>query len=678
MEGQLISPAGAYILGFPAMVFWILIPATGFAVFAYTMWRRWLPLKAAAADFRGDRIGQRLLNLLKFGIGQFRQPRYPVAGILHIVIFFGFLVLSIRSVTLVMLGLWEDFIFPGLGGDFGRVYSVFKDAVAFLTLLACLAAMIRRGVFRPVRYAVPPQLGKGHEKEAVLVLALISSLMVADMLFEGSMAVATTGGADHFAGPGIMMVSWLLQGISLQSLQNIHIVAYFIHELIFFVFLCLLPLGKHFHVITSLPNVLLMKLELGRVKPLVWGVTEEELDELNSFGVQNLEDFTWKHILDFYTCADCGRCSDRCPAARAGTPLSPRFLTLKCRDYIYKRYPVFGKKCEPKALIGGILTADEIWSCTTCGACEAECPLFIEYIDKIIDLRRGLLDQGDVPEGIQEALENIAEEGNSFGEAETKRGDWCRGIECNVKDIRDNEAENLWFVGDFAAFDVRAMEASKSLARVLDEFDIDFAIAYDREKNSGNDVRRLGEEGLFQELREHNLQVLQKAACPRVFTTDPHTYNCLKNDYSAFGKEVLHYSEFMLEQLNKRGISFERKLSYKVTYHDPCYLGRYHGVYQAPREILKRLGVELVEMPNYASRSFCCGGGGGGIWLGERQNVEKNNLARVKEALQLQVDVLVVCCPKCLVMFEDALKSLPASGGMVVKDLSELMWEAAG
>lgn len=674
MGAGLVSPASAVILHIPLVVFSIFIPVTGIIIFSYIIYRRILPLQAAAEDPRWNRVGERLIKMLKFGFGQSRQPKYPLSGVLHIIIFFGFLTLSIRSFSLVVIGIWEDFTFPGLSAKPEDIYGVFKDSVALVTLVACIIAIIRRGVFKPVRYAVPPALGKGHQKEAFLILGLISVLLLADIFFEASLISANR--ITGFPGPATGFVAHMLAGTSFSILQKIHLISYFFHDLIFFLFLCLLPLGKHFHVITSLPNIFLMKLDKARVKPIKWNLSDQQLDELESFGVTKLEDFTWKHILDFYTCADCGRCSDQCPATAAQTPLSPRFISIKCRDHCYQRYPILGKAKKNIPLVGNALSAEEIWSCTTCGACEAECPLFIEYLDKMIDLRRGLLDEGNVPAGIQEALENISEEGNSFAELEDKRADWCRELSFPIKNILQDKAENLWFVGDFASFDARAAVVSRVFAKILQELTVDYALAYEAEKNSGNDARRIGEEGLFEELRESNMEFLNSQRFKNIITTDPHSYNALKMDYHELDTNIKHYSEFLWERIKKSKFKFTKKLNYNVAYHDSCYLGRYHGIYEAPRKLLQMTGVTQVEMIRNKNRSFCCGGGGGGIWIGERENVQKINSLRVQQALEMDIDVLVVSCPKCVVMFEDALKSMPNSKELVVKDLLELVWEA--
>jgi Fe-S oxidoreductase len=672
MGTGLVPPAQAHLGGVPAIVFWVMIPVIGIVLFCHIIWRRSIPLMLAEADPRLDRLSERVRNLLQYGFAQWRQPRYALAGLLHIVIFFGFLILSIRSTTLVVLGIDPQFTFPGLAGSTGAVYSFIKDTAAVLTLVACVAAMMRRLVFRPARYEVPERFGKGHTAEAVLILALICALLLADMFFEATQAVAE--GAAGIAGPGIWVLSRLLDGQPVSVLQPVHLGSYFVHEAVFFTFLCLLPTGKHFHVITALPNVFLAKLEKAQLKPVRWGRASEDIE---SFGVKKVEEFTWKNILDFFTCADCGRCSDQCPANAAGMPLSPRFISVRCRDHIYDTYPIFGKRKQAVPLVGNVLSADEIWSCTTCRSCENECPLLIEYVDKIVDLRRGLIEEGNIPEGIQKALESIGEEGNSFGEAEQTRGKWSRELDFPVKNIADGPAEYLWFVGDFTSFDARGVKVARAFAGILQHCGTDFAIAYDAEGNSGNDVRRIGEEGLFEDLRDRNMEFLGEDGFQQIVTTDPHTYNALKTDYPDLKKPVRHSAEFVAEAIDsgKLMLKLNRPGCKRVGYHDPCYLGRYHDLYEAPRKILSALGCEIVEPARTRDRSFCCGAGGGGIWIGERENTLKINILRIRQFLELNVELLVVSCPKCLVMFEDALKSIPDAGGLVVKDLMELVSE---
>ncbi|MGB6012744.1 MAG: (Fe-S)-binding protein, partial [Desulfobacterales bacterium] len=385
MEAALISPAKATVLGIPTVIFSLLIPLVGIGIFTYIIALRLKPLVKASPDQRLDRLPDRFLKMLKFAVGQYRHPRYKDAGIIHILLFAGFMILSLRSITLVLSGISDGYLLPGMDGTIGHIYAILKDFAGTFVLAACLAAMYRRIIIKPERYAVPAKYGKEHTWEGLLVLMLIMGLVTCDMIFEGSLAAAQirSGLKPEIMGPmtGTWLAAHTLRFAPMDLLQNLHLGAYFSHELIFFFFLCFLPLGKHFHVITSLPNVFLMKLDKGTIKPVQWGVEDDRLDELESFGVKKFEDFTWKHMLDFYSCADCGRCSDNCPANAVGRPLSPRFISIKCRDYSFKSYPLKGKADNGRPFIGKVLEEDEVWSCTTCGACEEECPLFIEYID---------------------------------------------------------------------------------------------------------------------------------------------------------------------------------------------------------------------------------------------------------------------------------------------------------
>jgi len=343
MEIALISPAEASFFGIPTVIFSVLIPIFGIGIFTYIILRRITPLLHAAVDPRLDRIMGRVKNTFRIAIFQYRQPRYLFAGTLHILIFAGFAIISLRSITLVMLGIFEGFSLPGFEGNLGNIYARLKDLTATIVFGACIIAVIRRGFFQPERYSVPQKYGKGHTGEAILVLIMISGLMVSDSIFEGSFIAAQIqkgfGAESPIPATLTGIAAMIFRKTPLSSLQHIHLVAYFSHELIFFFFLCFLPLGKHFHVITSIANVFLMNLHKGTVKPVKWGMTEKEIETLESFGVKKLEDFTWKHILDFYSCADCGRCSDHCPATAAGRPLSPRFISIKCRDYAFGKIP---------------------------------------------------------------------------------------------------------------------------------------------------------------------------------------------------------------------------------------------------------------------------------------------------------------------------------------------------
>ncbi|MDM8549284.1 (Fe-S)-binding protein [Desulfobacterales bacterium HSG2] len=679
METALIPPANAGML---AIIFSVLIPIIGVGVFTYIMAKRIAPLVLSSPDHRFDRIPTRVVNLIKLWLIQWKQPRYMMAGVLHIMIFAGFIILSLRSISLVIIGVSEDFVIPGFSGKLGHVYSFFKDYAATMVLIACILAAIRRGIFKPLRYAVPPKYGKEHTGEAIFVLFLISLLMLSESCFEGTAVAANIQKGLPFEAPAVLSLGWLwkkiLIGTPIETLQKMHLVAYYVHDLTFFFFLCFLPLGKHFHVITSIFNVWFMKLDKGSVKPVRWGVTDEQLDDLESFGVKKFQDFTWKHVLDFYSCADCGRCSDQCPANAVGRPLSPRFVTIKSRDYCYKHFPIRGDWIRKEPLVGDIFEEDEIWSCTTCGACEEECPLAIEYIDKMVDLRRGMVDEGNVPQSLQKPLSALEKRGNPWGKMEKKRADWTKDKEfaqvCNVKVLDGkNVADTLFFADSITSYDDRIQEIARATARVLSAAGVDFGILGKAEKDSGHDVRRFGEEMLFQDLKEQNTEAILKSGAGSIVTADPHAFNALTKDYKGLPR-VEHISQVIARNIREENIRLKTADGSAVyTYHDPCYLGRHNGIYDIPRDVIDAIpGIRRVEMTKCRDRSFCCGGGGLMLFYEPIEETRMGKL-RVEMAKEAGATVIVTACPFCMVNIEDAIKTSGLEGEMEVIDLVELI-----
>jgi len=686
MEIALIPPANYLFLFIPTVVFSILIPIAGMAFFIYIMVIRLAPLLKAAPDVRFNNLPERLIQLVKIWLIQYRQPRYLLAGVLHIIIFAGFLILSIRSTAMVILGVFPDFVVPGFGGPLGAGYNFVKDYAATSVLVACVIAGVRRGVFKPERYAVPAKYGKDHTWEALFVLGLISTLMISESLFEGTLVAAQVQKGIHAEFLAPLTLGWLFKSsmlhASLGTLQGLHIIAYYVHDLSFFFFLCFLPLGKHFHVITSLFNVLFMRIRRGNIKPVRHGVSDEQLDELESFGVKKLEDFTWKHILDFYSCADCGRCSDNCPANAVGRPLSPRFISIKGRDLVFKNYPIypFGAsflKSEP--LIGSIYEEDEIWSCTTCGACEQECPLGIEYIDKIVDLRRSMVDDGMVPQSLQKPLGALEKRGNPWGKMEKKRADWTKfedfNKDCPVKILgRKETADTLYFVDSISSFDDRMQEIARATAKVLTAAGVDFGILGKAERDSGHEVRRFGEEMLFVDLKEKNSEAISTSGVNSIVTSDPHAFNALKNDYQGM-PPVEHTSQVIIRNIESGKIRLKgvEDSDAIFTYHDSCYLGRHNGIYDEPRAVIDAIpGAKRVEMAKCRDRSFCCGGGGLSLFY-EPVEEKRMGQVRVEMAIEAGANVIVTACPFCLVQIEDAIKTTCPEGSMTAIDLVELI-----
>ena len=677
------SPAETTFWLIQGRVLFLIIPVLGTALFAYIVARRLTPLIHAQRDFRFDKPWARLGLVFKYWLGQWRHPRYRFAGTVHILIFAGFILLAARAFTLLIQGGAPDFVMPGLSGEAGRVYGVVTDYAATLVLACMVVAIVRRLVFRPSRYAVPERFGKGHPADAIFLLVLIAVLMLADSLFLGSKAAADVqqGRAVEFLA--MLSLPWALKGlllkVSVAKLQTIYLGAYCTHELTFFFLLCYRPFGIQFHVETSLFSMYFAKLDREILKPVRWGVPDAQLDQVKSFGVKTFEDFTWKHMLDFYSCADCGRCSDNCPSNAVSRPLSPRFLTIKARDYAFQHYPVFTpSKGNGKALVGSIYSEDEIWSCTTCGACEAECPLLVEYIDKVVDLRRGLIDDGNVPQSLQKPLKALESRGNPYGKLEKKRAEWANAPEfrqiCPLKSLeKSNGASTLYFVDSITSYDERMQAIGRATARILQQAGENFGILGAAEKDSGHEVRRFGEEMLFIALRDHNIEAINKSGVQRIVTADPHAFNALKHDYTGI-PPVEHVSQVIARAVRGGKIKFgPANHGCVYTYHDPCYLGRHNGVYDEPRGVLDAIpGLKRVEMKRSRDRSFCCGGGGLMLFY-EPKEEERMGVKRVRMAAEAGANVIVTACPFCMANIEDAIKVAGLEGEMSAIDLAELV-----
>ncbi len=655
-------------------VLFLALTLAALTAFSYVVWRRLAPLLQAARDPRFDRPATRAAKLLRFGLLQWKQPRYAFAGALHISLFLSFLVLATRSVSLVLFGILGPLPFPASMSGAVWLYSVIADYAATVVLIVVALAAARRILVKPRRYEVPPNFGKSHATEALLILCLIATLMISESIFDASRAcLAASGEPLAFTLASFWYGNFA--GLSAPTLRWIEFSSYVVHDLTFFGFLCLLPFGKHFHVLTSLFNVFLAKLDRERLKPACWDATEDEAAVSQPFGVSTFTDFTWKQMLDFYSCADCGRCSDQCPSVAVGRALSPRFFTLKARDYAFRHYPLFQNFSNGGALVGTLYSEDEIWSCTTCGACEEECPLLVEYTDKIVDLRRGLVDRGCVPATLQKPLKAIESRGNPYGKLQKKRADWTKSLEgkYSVPVIEGGKAAaTLYFVDSFTSYDDRMQSIARATARVLTQVGVAFSILGPAEQDSGHEVRRLGEETLFFSLRDQNTEAIKATRAERVITSDPHTFNALKHDYNGL-PPVQHISEVMAQAARYGRLRFGAARESDVyTLHDACYLGRHNHLYDAPREVLDSIPeLRRVEMKRCRDRSFCCGGGGLMLFY-EAKEEERMGVVRVRMAAEAGANVIVTECPFCLANLEDAIKVSGLEGTMTAIDLTEL------
>jgi Fe-S oxidoreductase len=620
-----------------------------------------------------DQWGKRLKGIVIYFFGQVRLFRLLIPGTNHFLIFWGFLFLSLTILQAIFEGL-TAFVEPKLTlpilGTFGPL-ALLQDIFAVLVIIAVIGGLYRRIVVNPDRY-------KGsHKSQGVIVLVFIMTIMLSLLIYNGLLINLEEDALAEWR-PISEAVGVLMIGLDHRSHRVIAELAYWIHLGVVFLFLTELPGGKHFHVATALPKIWLRNLSP------VGQLPEVENDE----GVSAVDQFQWRQMLDFFTCTECGRCQDVCPAYLGGQTLSPKVLMMSLRDQLIahdalrRRTASNGKSSGEIEgnLVGQVLSDDFVWGCTTCLACDQECPLFIEHITPIVEMRRHLIMEGRMDEMLQGALDNLGRYGNSFGKSERSRAKWARDIEPAILHAGEAAVEHLWFVGDYASYSPNQTRITQMTAEVFNAIGLNYGILFEAERNSGNDVRRVGEEGLFEMLREQNIEALKTSSFETLITTDPHTYNTLKNEYCSNGYaawDVRHYSELLDETIASGRLQFSSKLGSRVTYHDPCYLGRYNDIYDSPRRVIKSTGCELVEMRNNRDRALCCGAGGGRIWMEEETEGERVSEMRIREAVSVDgVEIFVVACPKDYSMYQDAVKTTGNEDRLVVKDLIELVHEA--
>ncbi len=655
MEINIFGIHGTYILWFFTIIslsFFLLRLKNIISVF-----------KQGKYENRFDNLKLRIANFIKYVLGQTRLFNEKTIGLPHFFFFWGFVFYA----TSFWWNLFEGlFPFLPIGYSDEIPFIAFSlEIFGVLVLLSILIAVARR-LFFPPKY-----LQKSFD--AWFILSLISTLMITLLLGQGFKYIVEP---VPLSPVGKFLAS-SFSGLSSDAATNLFNVMWWIHTLTVLFFLAYIPYSKHMHLLASPFNVFFKDDN----KPANLDIKDFNGDP--SEGASKWNDFTWKELLNVFSCAECGRCDRACPSLNSGLALSPRNILHQIKEHLYEtkfHIPANGKS----ALIGKNITKEELWQCTTCMSCMQECPVMNEHIPVIVSMRRFLVNQGDVEQTVQDTLQKIQRYGNSFGQSERNRAKWTTTLGFKIKDARKEEVEYLWITGDYAAFDSRLQSITQLTANIFQNAGIDFGILYEAEKNSGNDVRRLGEEGLFEYLKDKNLQSLQKAKFKKIITTDPHTYNTLKNEYGLDkikdnGKiEVLHYTEVIAKLLAENKLKVAKKLGIIATYHDPCYLGRYNGIYAPPRNILKAVGVKIKEMPRNKSKSYCCGAGGGRIWMEDKIPAKERPAEnRIREAVALQnVETFIVACPKDIVMFQDAVKTTGNDSRIKVQDISELVWEA--
>nr|WP_218103047.1 (Fe-S)-binding protein [Paenibacillus allorhizosphaerae] len=697
----------------------LVVTGCGIRWFVQAIARRSLYVRLGQHDeveARNAATPQPLSEFVRQVFGHKKLLKDRKSGVMHLILFYGFIVLQLGALDLIWKGLsgGKPLRLPGY-----EAFGLFQE----ITVIAVLAAVVYAGFRRYVERL--PRLKRGWKPSAVLFfIGLLMLSVVLSLAFER----LWHGTAPSFFAPISSLLSESFAGMSATAAQTLFYVSWWLHLLILLSFLVYVPQSKHFHIITAPVNLWLKRGKSShRLQKL-----DLEQEDTETFGVGRIEDFTRMQMIDFYACVECGRCTNVCPASNTGKTLSPMHLITKLRDHLTEKgaaitskspwVPAFAfspgqethhmsaveehpewnrgsltdigptvdwqQSSWQKAadmnpteleLIGDVMSESEIWSCTTCRNCEDQCPVGNEHVDKIVDLRRHLvLMQGSMPPEGQRAMQNIERQGNPWGLSRNDRVRWTGDIEgVPVPTVKENPGfETLFFVGSMGSYDLRSRKVSRAFVRLLHEAGVNFAILGNEEKNSGDTPRRMGNELLFQQLCQDNIELFRKYKVRRIVTACPHTYNTLKNEYPDFGLkhvEVLHHTELLARLLEEGKLKPSVTVRERVVYHDSCYLGRYNGVYEQPRNILKAIpGVRLLEMERSRDNAMCCGAGGGMMWM-EETGGKRVNVARTEQALQTAPTVISSACPYCLTMMEDGTKLKDADDRVKARDIAELL-----
>ncbi|WEY81553.2 heterodisulfide reductase-related iron-sulfur binding cluster [Bacillus velezensis] len=674
---------------------------TAYAVylFVYLIRTRIAYIKLGQREEFDKRLKERLQKIWVNVFGQKKLLKDKKSGIFHVLFFYGFILVQFGAIDFILKGLLPDRHLPL--GPLYPAFTFFQEIVTFLILIAVVWAFYRRYIEKLVR------LKRGFK--AGLVLLFIGGLMVT-VLLGNAMNLLWHDHSLSWTEPIASSIAFVLGGLSAPAAAAVFYVSWWLHLLFLLSFLVYVPQSKHAHLIAGPANVFLSRLDSkGKLEKIDF--TDETKE---SYGVGKIEDFRRSQLVDLYACVECGRCTNMCPASGTGKMLSPMDLILKLRDHLTEKgaavtskspwvpAPVFqhtkanqlaaassgGGSREAAAaidynpsLIGEVITEEEIWACTTCRNCEDQCPVMNEHVDKIIDLRRYLvLTEGKMDSDAQRAMTSIERQGNPWGLNRKERENWREQADTEIPTVKemkkqDKEFDYLFWVGSMGSYDNRSQKIAVSFAKLLNEAGVSFAILGNKEKNSGDTPRRLGNEFLFQELAEHNIGEFEKHGIKKIVTIDPHAYNMFKNEYPDFGfrAEVYHHTELLAELVSQGKLKPLHPVNETITFHDSCYLGRYNEVYEPPRAILKAIpGVQLKEMERSRENGMCCGAGGGLMWM-EEETGARINTARTEQALSVSPTVISSGCPYCLTMLGDGTKAKEAEDAIGTYDVSELL-----
>jgi len=683
------------------------------AVFGRTMWGKIQLLRALEPADRANHIKERVVAMLVLAVGQKRlvgRARERGSGIMHAFIFWGFCVLLIRSITLYGEGYQMGFHLPFFGDEYllGYLYILVKDIMEGIVLLMVLYAFFRRAVLKPERMH--------NTFEAYLVLVMIGILMVSDLLYDGTRynLIQLYGNPDslHFFNnvkygsefawtPVSVGAAGLVSGLGVDAATTLMTLMFWTHIITQLVFLNVLPTGKHFHVITALPNVFFKSLDYPHEKAKWLDLEDEAAWEDESLGINHIHQLDWKQGLDLYTCTECGRCKEVCPAYTTDKPLSLHefndSLKLELLDNSANIIKRAGLKAtlagledeeraekvkeemmalnSEKALVGDVIAEDTLWACTTCRACEAVCPVTIEQVPRVTALRQGQFLMAEAyPKELNTALKGLERNGNPWGIGYDKRADWAEGLDVKTM-AEDSDVDYLLWVGCAGSFDDRTKKVSTALVKILQKAGVNFAILGTEEKCTGDFARRVGNEMLYQMMAEENIETLNGYNVKKIIAACPHCLNTLKHEYPQKGGnyEVIHHSAFIAQLVKEGKIKLNRSLEGALTYHDPCYLGRYNDVFDQPRSLLQSVAKDgFKELERCGQESFCCGAGGGRMWMEETIG-KRIYLERSEEIDHQNVANVAVGCPFCLTMVEDGMKEMGKEEEIKTLDIAEIV-----
>ncbi|WAH36895.1 (Fe-S)-binding protein [Alicyclobacillus dauci] len=652
------------------LILFVLVFGTGVYLFGKAVWDRYRFLRLGQADpTRSGRHGERIWSFITNVILQKKVIAEP-SGLGHLFIFWGFLVLVFGDLDFLVYHItgwhfpWEHMAW----------YLFMQEMFSLFVIAAIIVAAYRRYVIRPMR--TEPSL------EAGLILGFITLLVVTYFVTTGA-DIALHGDYPGNASPVLNGIAHAMTGGSTTGLLIVSEIGFWIHVLVLVSFMYVIPRSKHSHMMGAMANWYFRRYDSpGKLRKL--DLEDESVEE---FGVGQIQQFTWKQLLDGYACTECGRCHINCPATLSGKPLSPRNVILKMKDTITAEGPGMlaqmaagAENLSTQPLFESVFSEEEIWACTTCRACEEACPVANEHVQDIIDLRRHLvLTEGKASPEVNKVFQNLERQSNEWGITRRDRAKWVGDLDVKTMAEVDGKAEYLFFVGTAASFDQRSQKIAQAFAKILLEAGVDFAILGEEEESDGDSARRLGNEFLYQEFVERNIEIFKTYGVKKIITTDPHAYNTFKNEYPDFGfeAEVIHATQFAAALIEQGKLKPSVAVNETITYHDSCYLGRYNGIYDAPRFILNAIpGVKLVEMERHRNKSMCCGAGGGGMF--KEETGTRINVMRAEQAIKTGASIIGTACPYCMTMMNDGTKAHGKEEEIQTYDVIELLAMSIG